>query len=154
MFARPVSSSRPRKTTPPAVPGRWRCVTVPATVTRVESSHDASCLMDTIPALSRCFLSSSTGWISAVMPVDAMSAAANSNALIPGRDGIEISLIPGSMPGRSWAAIPAAHRPSRRSIPMLRSAPAVASASTWDTLIPARRDRSAIRVKGPPSWRA
>ena len=153
-FPSPVSSSKPRKRTPRAVPGFCRWVTAPAVHTRRPFSYCASSLRDKMSRCCKYRRISRTGCPVALIPVVAISAAANSKSVIPGKAGATISLIPGSMPGRSLAAIPAAQIAWRRSRPNDSSAPLLAKDSIAVTLTPVRREISATEVNGPSLSRA
>ena len=136
------------KVTSLAVCGRCRWVTTPATTIRVPSATSSKRAAGVILRASRSERSNAIGCCVDVTPVCATSAANNSNADIPGRDGTSTELSPESMSALSVAAIPAAHCACRRSTPKHSSAPALANASTWRTLNDALLARSAIPLNG------
>jgi hypothetical protein len=63
MLAIPVSSSRLRNTTPRAVPGCWRWVTSPPTVTTAPLSAVVSARAGSAPRSSSTSLMCSIGWV-------------------------------------------------------------------------------------------
>ena len=146
----PVSSSSPRKVTPSAVAGRCRCVTIPATSTRLPSGAPASPAVVYTPRSSRYGRACTVGYSSGLIPVAARSADVSSTMLIPGSAGASTWLSPGSIPGRSRAAVAADHSAARRPpVPRSSRAPAVARASICRTVSPVRDARSAALRYGP-----
>ncbi len=103
--------------------------------------------IERMPARRRGSRRCSTGCRSGETPVAHRSASVISGSLSPGRVGAGGA---GVVPGRCAAssANPAAQRASRRPRPQASNAPAVASASSWAEVRPARRDRSVTPVNG------
>ncbi len=95
MLSMPVSSSRLRKVTPLAVPGRWRWVMRPPTRTRVPCSIRSSDSIEQMSSASSRVRRCSIGWVSGEMRVAQRSAVV-----------ISTSLMPGSMGGGACTSVP------------------------------------------------
>ena len=138
--------------TPPAVWGRCRWVTTPATLTRAPSPTDRRSTAVTTPSAARRRRRNRVGCPSGDTPVAHRSARATSEAPMAGSDGGSVPVTtPARRAGPVAASAPAAHRASLRSTSKAANAPAVANASMAGRPGSTRRWRSSIDVYGRPA---